>query len=312
MTMTRDAIPGERPPSRRNGPGDPVGDADRAAREGGRQAGRSEVRRVGALAPTLVGLGAACVVVAVVGVVWTHLGQRADERSRWSIALPDETRAAVMDWLDLVSVPFVAVGMIAAVVLALVQGRVRRAAAAALLVAGANVTTQVLKAGIPRPFYGIGSDNSLPSGHTTVLVSLSLAAILVLPRPLRAPAVFLASAVGTFTGAAVVVERWHRPSDVVAAFGVCGLWAGLALLVAGAVHVGRVRPARRFWLHLACGLVGAAVVGALLVAGGLVAHGETTNVLVGGVMLTVLGLSSALLCALVAVGADSRDAPRAG
>lgn len=263
-------------------------------------------RAVGGIAPALVVLGAACIAVTVVVVVWTHLGQRADERSRWSIAVPEALQETNLSWLDLVSIKGIALGIVVVAVLALLRRRPRVALAAAALVAGANVTTQILKAAIPRPYYGIGADNSLPSGHTTVLVSLALGLILALPRPLRTPCVLLTSAIGTFTGAAVVAERWHRPSDVVAAFGVCGLWAGIALLLAGPVlHRGDV--GRRFALHLVAGLVGAAAVGAFLLTGGLVAHGEASNVLVGGVMLSVLGVACAVLAALVAAGADARD-----
>ena len=56
-------------------------------------------------------------------VVWTRLGQRADERSRWSIGVPEQMSALVVNWLDTVSVSFVIVGLAVAVVLALVRRR---------------------------------------------------------------------------------------------------------------------------------------------------------------------------------------------
>ena len=189
---------------------------------------RWDVRRTGRL---LVGLGVAAVVGCVVLVVWTHLGQRADERSRWAVGVPWRTARILSEWLGLVSVEFIAVVLALAVLVALVRRRVSRALAALLVVAGANVTTQLLKALLPRPDHGIGAENTLPSGHVTVVTSLVLATLLVVPPAWRRPVTLLASGAGTLTGAAVIIQRWHRPSDVVAAYGVCAVFVGLALLL---------------------------------------------------------------------------------
>lgn len=268
-----------------------------------------------ALSVLLAVLGALAVAGTTVLVVWTHLGQRADERSRWSIAVPREMRRFITAWLDTVSIEFIVLALAVAVLLALIRRRLGAALAALALVAGANITTQVLKDVIPRPEYGVGpAMNSLPSGHTTVLTSIALALVIVAPRALRPLLVLATTTVATFTGAATILERWHRPSDVIAAFGVCALWAGPALgaLAVREIHSRRAAGAppgpgvgRRFAVHLCAGVVGAVLVGAVLVVGGLVSQGAPLDVAVGGVMLTATGLTGALLAALVGTISDA-------
>ncbi|MEH0935313.1 phosphatase PAP2 family protein [Micromonospora psammae] len=117
--------------------------------------------------------------------------------------------------------------------IALIRGRKALAVAATLLIAGANVTTQLLKYGLGRPDFGIDPDrvyagNSLPSGHTTVAASVAVALILVLPARVRALGAFLGAAYAAVAGVATLSAGWHRPSDAVAAFLVVGGWAALA------------------------------------------------------------------------------------
>lgn len=93
---------------------------------------------------------------------------------------------------------------------------------AAAVVVAANVTTQILKYWAFERVdllnnYGLGANNSLPSGHTTVAASAVLAALLVVPVRLRQPTA-LVGVVGIVAfGYATLVGQWHRPSDVVAA-----------------------------------------------------------------------------------------------
>ncbi|MGB2566919.1 phosphatase PAP2 family protein [Micromonospora citrea] len=120
--------------------------------------------------------------------------------------------------------------------IALIRGRKALALAATLLIAGANVTTQVLKYVIDRPALGIDPErdavgNSLPSGHTTIAASVALALILVLPPKVRALGAFLGVAYAAVAGVATLSAGWHRPSDAVAAFLVVGVWAALAGLL---------------------------------------------------------------------------------
>ena len=61
-------------------------------------------------------------------------------------------------------------------------------------------------------------DNSYPSGHTTVGMSVAVAAMLVVPRRLLLPTALGAGLFGSAFGVAVVAAGWHRPSDAVGAF----------------------------------------------------------------------------------------------
>ncbi|MFG1676107.1 phosphatase PAP2 family protein [Micromonospora sp. NPDC049282] len=120
--------------------------------------------------------------------------------------------------------------------IALIRGRKALAVTATLLIAGANVSTQVLKHFLARPDFGIDPEratagNSLPSGHTTVAASVAVALILVLPRQLRAVGAFIGAGYAAAAGVATLSAGWHRPSDAVAAYLLVGAWAAVAGLV---------------------------------------------------------------------------------
>ncbi|MEV0807620.1 phosphatase PAP2 family protein [Micromonospora sp. NPDC050200] len=120
--------------------------------------------------------------------------------------------------------------------IALIRGRKALAVAATLLIAGANVSTQLLKYTLARPALGIDPErdaagNSLPSGHATIAASVALALILVLPPRVRPLGAFLGVAYAASAGVATLSAGWHRPSDAVAAFLVVGVWAALAGLL---------------------------------------------------------------------------------
>ncbi|WP_431946193.1 phosphatase PAP2 family protein [Micromonospora marina] len=120
--------------------------------------------------------------------------------------------------------------------IALIRGRKALAVTATLLIAGANVTTQLLKYYLVRPDFGIdpqraAAGNSLPSGHTAVAASVAVALILVLPRKLRVAGAFLGAGYAAAAGVATLSAGWHRPSDAVAAYLVVGAWAAAAGLV---------------------------------------------------------------------------------
>ncbi|HWV79676.1 MAG TPA: phosphatase PAP2 family protein [Isoptericola sp.] len=174
-------------------------------------------------------------VLAVLGVwltyrffVGTTAGQRVDELAfggatygqgrLWRVAEPV---------LDVVSVAFVVAGVAAAMLVALVRRRWVLALQVAVLVGGANVTTQVLKHGIldrPELLPGWTGPNTLPSGHTTVAASVSVALLLVTPRAWRPVVAILGATYTAATGVSTLVGQWHRPSDVVAALLVVLAW----------------------------------------------------------------------------------------
>lgn len=166
---------------------------------------------------------------------------------------------AVLDALTVVSLltATVAIGFIA-----LARGRVRLAVVTTLFIAGANLTSQLLKEAIVRPDFGIdveraGAGNSLPSGHATVAASVVVALVLVLPPRVRGLAAFVGVGYAAVAGVATVSADWHRPSDAVASLLLVGAWAavaGLALAFTGADRGVRSRPHRTAVLTL--GLTG--------------------------------------------------------
>ena len=128
----------------------------------------------------------------------------------------------------IVSVPvMVAAGLVVALVAA-ARRRPTLAGRALGAVIGANVTTQILKDYIlTRPHLGVttGAGNSLPSGHTTVAVTISLALIIVAPHWFRAPSAWIGWMWTSLMGVSVMMEGWHRPADVVVATLIAGAWA---------------------------------------------------------------------------------------
>ncbi|MBM7799017.1 membrane-associated phospholipid phosphatase [Microlunatus panaciterrae] len=257
-----------------------------------------ERQRAASTAVALVMSLLALLAAAAIG--WVALttvrGQQLDDLaahvlSAGSIAVADDLSRL----LELVSVSSAALALAVLMGLALVRGRLRLAVGAAVLMAGANVTTQVLKhLLLTRPDLGYGTLNSLPSGHTTVVFSLVLAAVLVSPRPVRPLVVLAGSAVGTLTGLATLVAGWHRTSDVVAALLVTLAWAAAvtavlaatttrtgsdhgggfvpavlgALLAAGAAVLWGVGPGAGLWQPVAVAMVLAAIAGATALSTG--------------------------------------------
>lgn len=88
-------------------------------------------------------------------------------------------------------------------------------------------------------------NNSFPSGHVTVASAAAFAVFLVCTPRWRPLAAILGGALAILTGILALIEQWHRPSDVVAAFmlvGACASLGGAALI---AWRVPRAaRPAR--------------------------------------------------------------------
>jgi membrane-associated phospholipid phosphatase len=175
----------------------------------------------------------------VLGLFWTWLvafhtdaGARADQRIVLELAerRPPEVARFAVDVARLADPgPYL---ILVALVLAvpLVQRRWLVAAAVAVLIAAANLTTQLLQELtygdrhvllMPRAYW--------PSGHTTAIASVGLGLLLVVPRRLRVPAAGLAVIATAVIGWAMIVLGAHLPSDVVAAVFVCGTWASLVV-----------------------------------------------------------------------------------
>lgn len=114
-------------------------------------------------------------------------------------------------------------------------GRRREALAALAVVAGANVTTQVLKVVLahpryqPYPGHAAVWPTAFPSGHATAAVSIAIALALVAPPRLRPLAVPLGAGFAAAVAFSVVALEWHFPSDVLGGTLVAASWGFAAL-----------------------------------------------------------------------------------
>lgn len=168
--------------------------------------------------------------------------------------------------------------VISSVVVLFVTVARRRWKAAGIAVAAciaANVATQILKFLIPdRPDRGVQTLelNSLPSGHTTLAASAAAAVFLMVSPRWRPLAGFLGSTFAVATGVSTLINQWHRPADVVAAFLLVGAFmlpAGWLILRTGSSWnvwkgYGEHWAASRLWVWL--------TIAALLVAGVVAAY----------------------------------------
>ncbi len=188
-----------------------------------------------ASAVTAALLGALTLVVLVRVALQSQRGQDWDDSAMRTVVGGRDTQLTVLSLLGYVGIGAIVAVVAACVVVSVLRGRVALAVGAVVVIAGSNVTTQVLKHTLlDRPDLGLGTLNSLPSGHTTVVAGAVGALLLVAPRAWR-PLVALGGGFATtVTGASTIVAGWHRPSDVVAALAVALVWtAGVALLLRG-------------------------------------------------------------------------------
>jgi hypothetical protein len=238
---------------------------------------RGEGSRARAGARVAAGLVAFLALLAV-GVTYrlfvtTAAGQRVDELA-FAGALYGQGRlwAVAEPVLDVVSVAFVVVAIGAAMLVAVARRRWVLAVQVAALVAGANVTTQLLKHQLlerPDLLPGWNGPNTLPSGHTTVAASVSAALLIATPRTWR-PAVAVVGVLYTgATGVSTLVGQWHRPSDVVAALLVVLAWgaAVCAFTPTGALDSPRA-PGASFATPGSSVLAGLLILGAVVGGGG--------------------------------------------
>jgi hypothetical protein len=233
----------------------------------------------------------------------TSQGLRLDREAMDAVSSPALTANRFQEGFGWVSVGSVGVSILACVMLALVRRRFDLALGAVTLIAGANVTTEILKFDLfTRPDLSQGA-NSLPSGHTTVGLSIALAAVIVAPSAWRSTVALGVSATAALVGVALVLGRWHRPSDVIAATFVCVMWAAVGLAAAALVGHHPPAPARSVSVHVGA-LIGASAVGGLLVSWGVRPQPGMRDLGLGIISLGSIGLACAVSVAAVAHVAD--------
>jgi len=185
----------------------------------------------------------AVVAAAMVAVVYilaerTTWGQRLDSTAlQGRRALDPRAVHAAARLLTTIDVASLALIGGAIVIVALVRGHPRLAVGAGTLIAGSVLTSELLKhAVLTRPELGItdalGTKATYPSGHTTVAMSLGIAAMLVAPRRWRVAVGLVGAAYASAIGIAVVATANHRPSDPIGAAFVVTAWtAAIAALL---------------------------------------------------------------------------------
>jgi membrane-associated phospholipid phosphatase len=206
--------------------------------------------------------------------------------------------------LDTVSVSAAALVGGAILFAAVVRKQAGLAVAAAAVIAGANATTQALKAVLQRPeMLGVksplGAGNFFPSGHATLAMSLALAALLVVPTRARGVVALVGALFAASVGVATLTIGWHRPSDVAAGFAVAMAWAASAAWARKGKLLSSGPPARAASVFVATGsaLFALTFAGVIVLAiarrpsaayaGGVVAIAGSALVLVGLLLLAL-------------------------
>lgn len=247
----------------------------------------------------LVGLGVYLVFVR------TTDGQRLDQTALRHLGWSTRSRETISTVLDVITIGGMTLVLAGCVLVALVRRRWAFAAGAIVLVAVSNLATQLLKHRIlTRPELGYGDLNSLPSGHTTVAASITMAALLVVPRGARWLVAVAGSVSVAVTGVGTVVAGWHRPADVVAALCVT---LAVGAVVLGALSIGRgteagAPPAHRTSAVLAALPFAAAV----LLALGVRPDGTTMDLVLHLVVMGALATFTAAVLALYTRMVDTR------
>ncbi len=153
---------------------------------------------------------------------WGYQALPAAFHSRWAL-----------DFAKLGSLTVLVVGVIVVFIIGMLRDWVRAVACAAAPVIAVLIVQDLAKPLVDRHI-GITGASSYPSGTVAAVAALSTAATLVMPKLLR-PLVALVGAVATVgVCAAVIVLRWHYPTDTL---GGIGVGAGAVLVVDAVFHL---------------------------------------------------------------------------
>ena len=124
-----------------------------------------------------------------------------------------------------------------AVAIGVRRGVAQRAVASAIIFAGANLTTQLLKGALTAhrfqavPGFVPVDKNAFPSGHTTAMAALTFAYLLVAPARWRLPIAIVGGVLTVLVGTAMVVLHRHWPTDAVGGILVAGAWGSATVAV---------------------------------------------------------------------------------
>ncbi len=153
--------------------------------------------------------------------VWTARGQRFEDGILEAAERGVNDVVAGFARYALEKITNVTAGLAVVVVVAigLVQRRVVLAASAGGVVLASVATTQVVQHVMVRPIllsHGLRrEDQSFPSGHVAIALSITCALVLVVPFRLRTVVAVVGSVLASGMAVAAVVSDWHRPADAV-------------------------------------------------------------------------------------------------
>ncbi|GAA3435971.1 phosphatase PAP2 family protein [Kutzneria kofuensis] len=171
-----------------------------------------------------VAIGSAIVTVAVyVLAVLTPVGQSLENaalRGADQVGASEAGNANAS--LDQITVYSLAAAVVVIAAIGLLRRRWDLALASVGVIVAGQIVTQGLKRYVlPRPslvpLTGHYADNSLPSGHTTVAMTVLFAALIVVPYRWRGVALFFVLSWAVGIGSYTVTAKWHRLSDTLAA-----------------------------------------------------------------------------------------------
>ena len=226
--------------------------------------------------------------------------------------------------------PYVIASVIVTAVAAKVRGP-RTAAAIFILLGGANATSQLLKPALAhhRELYHTNwhlfnlPDAAYPSGHATAAMSLSLAVLIIVPRPYRPLVATLGTVFTIAVSFSVLILRWHFPSDIVGGYLIATAWglatiAALRTLNARWPERGTVRLAARQALPapsiatIARAAILVAVIGALVAASRAhqIASFADRHTAATAVASAIAVAAAVLLAAVVAISSERRSRSR--
>jgi membrane-associated phospholipid phosphatase len=195
----------------------------------------------------------------------------------------------------------------ALVLVALLRRRLRTAIVVAVILAGSNVSTQLLKPALAKPEVFPGIETATwPSGHATAAMALVLCLQLVVPLRFRPAAATFGGLFALAVVYSILILGHHEPSDVLGGILMAGAWTGLgvaALRILAPERDPALRPAATL---LPAGLAAAAL--AVVVSAFALNHWQGTldyaaahtTFLAGAAVITLgaMGMSTAAALAL--------------
>lgn len=181
----------------------------------------------------IIGVGVALAVLCAIYIaaVLTTAGQAHENAAlRGADQVSPERVVSANTILGAITVVSLGVMTLVVGVIGLIRRRVDLAVAGVGVIVAGQIVTQPLKRVIlPRPdlvdvnaFY---AHNTLPSGHTTIAMTVLFALILVVPYRWRGITLLFALPWAMSIGAYTVMAKWHRVSDTIAADAVSFLLA---------------------------------------------------------------------------------------